>query len=312
MKRFAMKEYGPADQVLIEIAADPRKMSEKHIRVALKAFGINPYDISLRQGKMQSFRKVNFPYVLGNDGAGIVTEVGSEVTNVKVGDEVLLHAVGGTYGEEIVLPAHKAVIKPEEMTWETAAAIPTTGITAYHLLFSLIQLKPSQTVMIQGASGGVGSILLQLAKQKGNRVLATASSKNQALVERLGADAFGAYDHEDVGELFREQADVVIDATKSSRSFTTGEKILKKGGTYVVLNDLPAENERTKEGNYLHYGPKKEYSDEIALAALTKAYENDHLSIKIAEVLPFELGVVITAHQQIEGHPPAGKIIIKR
>ena len=104
MKRFAIKDYGTAKDVLIEIEAEPRAVDASHVRVKLLSFAINPYDIALRQGAMRDFRTLKFPYVLGNDGAGIVTEVGSEIAHVKIGDEVIVHAVGGTYGEEVVVP----------------------------------------------------------------------------------------------------------------------------------------------------------------------------------------------------------------
>lgn len=311
MIRFAIKDYGKADEVFEAIEAKPREMSPKHVRVALKAFGVNPYDVGLRQGEMQSFRQLNFPYVLGNDGAGVVIEAGAEAAELKAGDEVIVHAVGGTYGEEIVVPGSKVVKKPAEMSWEMAAGLPTIGITAYHLLFSLLKIRPEQTVFIQGASGGVGSMLVQLAKTAGNHVLASASSKNKGLTESFGADEFGAYDKEDIGALFHERADIVIDATKGSRSFAVGEQALKPGGKYVAMNGLPDTAQQTKPAEYYHYGPKKEYSDEEALNALVKAFEADALAIRISAVLPFELSSVITAHEMLEGHPPAGKNIIQ-
>lgn len=125
MKRFAMKDYGKAKEVLIEIEAQSRPMDETHVRVELAAFAINPYDVALRQGAMRDFRTLKFPYVLGNDGAGIVTEVGGEVSHIKVGDEVIVHAVGGTYGEEVVVPGGKVVKKPNSMSWEVAAGAVT-------------------------------------------------------------------------------------------------------------------------------------------------------------------------------------------
>lgn len=312
MQRFAIKDYGAPKEVFTTIEAEPREVTSGHVRVALQAFGINPYDVGLRQGKMKAFRTLKFPYVPGNDGVGTVTEIAADVENVKVGDEVIVHAVGGTYGEEIVVPNHKVMKKLASMDWALAASLPTIGITAYHLLFSLLKIQPGQTVLIQGASGGVGSVAVQLARRAGVQVLATASSRNESLVKSLGVTDFAAYDQEDVGKKFEEQADIVIDATKGSRSFNTGMRALKTGGIYVALNDLPAEGERTKPGTYLHYGPKKEYSDAEALSALVAAFEANDLKIEIAEILPFELASVIEAHERMEGHPPAGKLIIKK
>lgn len=200
MKRFAMKDYGRAEEVLIEIEAQPRVIDETHIRVAIKAFAINPYDIALRKGDMQAFRKLKFPYVLGNDAAGIVTEIKGDDSPFVIGDEVLLHAVGGTYGEEIVVPTKKVVKKPVTMSWEAAAGSVTPWLTAYNLVTHVLADQIGNTVLVQGASGAVGSLLVQLLKKRGKTVLASASMRNKELVLKLGADAFGAYDQEDIGK----------------------------------------------------------------------------------------------------------------
>lgn len=306
MKRFAMKDYGEAKDVLIEIEAEPRPMDDTHVRVELTAFAINPYDVTLRQGAMRDFRTLKFPYVLGNDGAGVVTEVGKEVSHVKVGDEVIVHAVGGTYGEEIVVPGKKVVKKPASMSWKVAAGAVTPWLTAYNLVTHLLGDKIGETVMVQGASGAVGAFLIQLLKKQKKTVLASASKRNEEWVRQLGADEFAAYDETDAGKLFANQADTVIDATKGGRASETGMTIMKAGGNFVTLNELPSEQK--KVGNYWSFAPSKKYSDFEALTALTT---ND-IQLKIAEVLPFTLASVIKAHEQVEGHPVVGKFILQK
>jgi NADPH:quinone reductase-like Zn-dependent oxidoreductase len=251
---------------------------------------------------------VKFPYVLGNDGAGIVTEVGDAVTHVTVGDEVIVHAVSGTYGEEIVVPGKKVVKKPASMTWEAAAGAVTPWLTTYNLTTHLLKDRIGETVMVQGASGAVGSLLVQFLKHQGKRVLTSASKQNEALVRQLGADQFAAYDEVDAGEVFADMADTVIDATKGGRASEAGMKIMKAGGNFVALNELP--KEQKKAGNYVAFGPSKDYSDAEALTALTEL--SDEIHVPIAEVRQFNLANVIAAHETVEGHPAAGKIIIKR
>ncbi|WP_314577402.1 NADP-dependent oxidoreductase [Enterococcus gilvus] len=308
MKRFAIKDYGVAKDVMITIEAEPRTVDATHVRVEIQAFAINPYDIALRQGAMRAFRTVKFPYVLGNDGAGIVTEVGDAVTHVTVGDEVIVHAVSGTYGEEIVVPGKKVVKKPASMTWEAAAGAVTPWLTTYNLTTHLLKDRIGETVMVQGASGAVGSLLVQFLKHQGKRVLTSASKQNEALVRQLGADQFAAYDEVDAGEVFADMADTVIDATKGGRASEAGMKIMKAGGNFVGLNELP--KEQKKAGNYVAFGPSKDYSDAEALTALTEL--SDEIHVPIAEVRQFDLANVIAAHETVEGHPAAGKIIIKR
>ena len=177
MKRFAITGYGPANEVFQEITVPSREVTSKHLRVKLKAFSINPYDVALRLGKMQEVRQLKFPYVLGDDGAGVVTEVASDVTHFHVGDQVVVHPISGAYGEEFVLPVSKVAKIPDGMSWAEAASMVTTGITAYNVIHHLLTIQPTDTVMVEGASGGVGTILIQLLHQKGIRVLASASKK---------------------------------------------------------------------------------------------------------------------------------------
>ncbi|KAF1299518.1 alcohol dehydrogenase [Enterococcus sp. JM4C] len=311
MKRLAIKEYGPAKAVFEAIEAQPRAVGPAHIRVSLEAFALNPYDVSVRSGRMKEVQSVKFPYVLGHDGTGIVTEVGAEVTELKVGDAVIVYPISGTYGEEVVLPAKKAVKRPSNMSIAEAAALPTMGITAYNILHQLLKIKKGLVVMVQGASGGVGSLLIQLLKANGNHVLASASAKNEDFVKGLGADEFVAYDQADAGAVFANRATIVIDATKGSLSAASGMQILKENGTYIALNNLPKEAERTKSGTYIAFQPKREYPDKEALEALVSLYERDQLSIHVAEVWPFTLANVIKGHELLEGHPPAGKIVIQ-
>ncbi len=311
MERFAITGYGEPQDVCETITANPRELTAGHIRVAVKAFAINPYDVSLRSGAQQENRSLTFPYVLGNDAAGIVTEVFADETDFSVGDRVVIHPISGTYGEEVVLPNKKAAKIPDQMSFAEAAGMVTTGITAYNLLFQLLKIDSKKTVMVLGASGGVGSLLVQLLHQNGNFILASARKENAEKVRAFGADEFVPYDTENPGDVFFEQADVVIDATKGSKSSETGLAILKPGGTYVALNDLPSEDKR-KEGVYLGFAPQKDYLDHVAFDYLLQTYAAGNLVINIAEILPFQLSSVIEAHEKIAGHPTAGKIVIAK
>lgn len=311
MERFAITGYGEPQDVFETITANPRELTAGHIRVAVKAFAINPYDVSLRSGAQQENRSLTFPYVLGNDAAGIVTEVFADETDFSVGDRVVIHPISGTYGEEVVLPNKKAAKIPDQMSFAEAAGMVTTGITAYNLLFQLLKIDSKKTVMVLGASGGVGSLLVQLLHQNGNFILASARKENAEKVRAFGADEFVPYDTENPGDVFFEQADVVIDATKGSKSSETGLAILKPGGTYVALNDLPSEDKR-KEGVYLGFAPQKDYLDHVAFDYLLQTYAAGNLVINIAEILPFQLSSVIEAHEKIAGYPTAGKIVIAK
>lgn len=311
MRRFAISGYGPAEKVFQEIVDTPREVTPNHLRVELKAFSINPYDVALRSGKMKEVRTLTFPYVLGNDGAGIVTEVASDVDSFAVGDRVVVHPVSGAYGEEIVLPASKVAKIPDEMSWVEAAAMVTTGITAYNVINHLLTIQPTDTVMVTGASGGVGTSLIQLLHQKGIRTFASASKTNEELVRSLGVTHFSSYDQENPEEVFSNQADIVIDATKGSIAGDMAIQIMKEEGHYVALNELPSLASRQKKnGFYETFVPRKEYSDQEALTHLIAAYKTGNYHIFVAEELAATLDHLIWAHHQLEGHPSAGKIVL--
>lgn len=310
MRRFAMKDYGEAKNVFTEIEAQPRTVDESHVRIQILAFGVNPYDVSVRQGTMKDFRPLKFPYVLGNDSAGIVTEIGSEVKNIEVGDAVIAHSVGGANGEELVVPANKVVKKPNALSFVEGAAAVTPWLTAYNMVTHLLGAAIGEKILVQGASGAVGSLLVQLLKANGKNVSGTASSKNAEYVKNLGVDQFIPYDQENVGEKFPNHFDTVIDATKGGRSTLASVQAMKEKGNYVGLIQLP--EDQSKAGNYFHFGPAKEYSDVEALTAFVKLFLTQQVSVKIAQVYPFELASLIEAHETLEGHPPAGKLVLAK
>lgn len=310
MKQFALQSYGPAQTAFFELSASSKELTAGRIRVKVHAFAINPYDVALRLGGMRAVRTLNFPYVPGNDGAGVITEVAKDVQGFQVGEHVMIHPMGGVYGEEVVLPVKRVCKIPSTMSFATAAALVTPGITAYHLLFSFLSLPPNQTILILGASGSVGSCLVQLLHQSGHQVLTSAKKRNEEWVRQLGATEFVAYDEQDVGCVYENQADVVIDATKGGHGNQAGMQALKENGIFVALNQLPEKAQRLKTGDYLQYIREKTYSDVEALNYLLKKYQENKLQVKIAQVFPFELTSVIAAHQALEGHPQVGRFII--
>ncbi len=163
----------------------------------------------------------------------------------------------------------KRLKSQKKMSWSEAAAIVTPGVTAYNLINHLLDLQPTDTVMIEGASGAVGTSLIQLLHIRGIRTLASASKKNEEKIRQLGVSDFSAYDQEDPGIKFQNQADTVIDATKGSVKGESGIQIMKEGGRYIALNDLPSlELHQKKTGFYEPFIPRKEYQDQEAFYSL--------------------------------------------
>jgi NADPH:quinone reductase-like Zn-dependent oxidoreductase len=171
----------PAEVLSVTEVAEPHA-GPAQIRVAVRAAGVNPVDWKIVGGMMGG--SPDSPRVPGIDAAGVVDEVGEGVTGVEVGDAVFGHAVGGSAAEYAVLSAWAP--KPETASFEVVGGLPVVGETAVRVL-DLLGLQPGQTVVVDGASGGVGIVTVQLAVFRGLRVIGTAGEANQDFVRSLGA-----------------------------------------------------------------------------------------------------------------------------
>jgi NADPH:quinone reductase len=185
---------GPDDSGPLKFVELPKPAvhSPNQVLVRLKAAGINPIDIKIRNNP--ELFPLEQPYVPGFDGAGIVEEVGTDVTDFKIGDEVYFckcafHTEQGCYAEYAVVDQAVVAMKPEHLDFAEAAAIPLVLITAWESLFDRAALGAGQSVLIQAGAGGVGHVAIQLAKMLGAQVYTTVSGPEKAdFVRSLGAD----------------------------------------------------------------------------------------------------------------------------
>src|SRR6202046_463872 len=168
------------------------KIATTEVLIALDTAGVGPWDAAIRAGWYPG-KKPKFPLVLGTDGAGVVVEVGSRVRRLKVGDKVYAYGwanpKGGFYAEYVAVASHKVAHIPARLDLEHAGAIATTGLTALQGIDDALKIKRGETIIIHGASGGVGTLAIQFAKLRGARVLATSSGiDGLELVRDMGAD----------------------------------------------------------------------------------------------------------------------------
>jgi NADPH:quinone reductase-like Zn-dependent oxidoreductase len=184
MRALQFNQYGGPDVLRVGEAPEPHAGAGQ-VRVAVKAVGVNPIDWKRRSGAMAQFMPVEFPSVPGEEVAGVVDEAGERVDDAGVGDEVFGFAVGGGAAEYAVLE-HYAV-KPPGLSWAEAAALPVAAETAVRAL-DLLGVAADQTVVINGAAGGVGIAAVQLARARGARVIGTASEANHDFLRTLGAE----------------------------------------------------------------------------------------------------------------------------
>ncbi|GAA4224833.1 NADP-dependent oxidoreductase [Streptosporangium album] len=177
-------EYGDAEVLRLAELEVPEP-STGQVRIAVRAAGVNPIDWKLRSGAMAAAMPVRFPAVPGVDVAGVVECVGPDVTDVAVGDEVFGKAVSGSYAELALANLNAIAAKPEAVSWEVAAALPVAGTTAYHA-FAHLGLAQGETIVIDGAAGGVGTVAAQVARHRGLTVIGTASPRNHDYLRSLG------------------------------------------------------------------------------------------------------------------------------
>jgi NADPH2:quinone reductase len=193
MKAIQIRAHGGPEA--LELAELPvPELGPKEVLVRLEAIGVNFIDVYHRTG----LYPVSLPYVPGQEGAGTVEEAGEEVAGMEPGDRVAFAGVAGAYAEHIRLPADRAVKLPGEVDCEQAAAVMLQGMTAHYLAFDTFPLKRGDTALVQAGAGGVGLLLVQIAKRCGARVLATAGSARKAeLARQAGADEIILYVEQD-------------------------------------------------------------------------------------------------------------------
>jgi NADPH:quinone reductase-like Zn-dependent oxidoreductase len=182
MRKVSFAEFGGPDVLQLVDAEEPHP-GPGEIRVAVRAAGVNPVDWRIREGQVLGAHPVELPSGVGIDAAGVVDEVGDGVTGVEVGDRVFGEG-SSTYAEFAVLGAWARM--PEGLSFEEAAGYPSVVETALRVVRE-VGVRPGQTLLVSGASGGVGSAVLQIARDRGIRVIGTAGAANQEYLRGLGA-----------------------------------------------------------------------------------------------------------------------------
>jgi NADPH:quinone reductase-like Zn-dependent oxidoreductase len=236
MRALRCNAYGPLDALVVEDLPAPTP-GPGDVLVDVHAASVNFPDVLLVQDKYQI--SVPVPFTPGSEFAGVVTDVGAEVTTVTVGDRVFGAAMMGAFAEQIVMPAASVTAMPERVDFPTAAAFSVVYFTAYHSLRSVAEVQPGEWVVVLGAAGGVGLACVEVAQLLGGRVLAAASSDDKlAVCTARGAEAVVNYDTEDlkgrIKEITGEGADVVLDPVGGAYS----EQALRStrfGGRFVTL-----------------------------------------------------------------------------
>ena len=266
MKTVRIHEYGNADVLRIEEMPVPQIASDE-LLIKIHAAAVNPVDWKEREGYFKEMHMHSLPFTLGQDFSGTVEKVGSSVKGFKVGDDVYGRPSSdgdGSYAEFIDVKASEVALMPKTITYDEAATIPVAGTTAWETLINKAKIQKGQRVLILGASGGVGSMAVQIAKNRGCFVIGTTSNVNLDFVRNLGANEVIDYSSQDFSDRLRD-IDVVLDTVggvHQEKAF----KVLKRGGILVSIASKPNQEIANSYGvrcEYASVGPNAHILNEL-------------------------------------------------
>lgn len=307
MKAIVLHEYGGPEMLRYEDAPRPAPR-EDEVLIRVIAASVNPVDVAVRSGKYAEYFHTTLPLIPGMDAAGVVEKAGSKISKLKAGDPVYafftLREEGG-YAEFAIAKENEVSRKPQSITYEQAAAVPAAGSTAWQALIDTGKLCAGQTVLIHGGSGGVGHMAIQIAKARGARVIATASTANQGFLKKLGADQAIDYTKSKFEEVVKD-VDVVLDAV-GGETLTRSYGVVKKGGIIVTIADEPDQAALDKHGIRgvsIASAPKSDTFEE-----LTRLIEAKKLTPIVSQVFP--LAEAARAQDQIATRHTRGKVVLQ-
>ena len=330
MKAILMPGPGAAEVLALGEAPLPELPGAHHLRVRLKAAGVNPVDTKLR--KNGTYFPERLPAILGCDGAGVVESVGAAVTRFQPGDEVYFCRGGiggdpGCYAEYAVLHEDFAAAKPKNLSFAQAAAVPLVLITAWESLFERARLQGGERVLIHAAAGGVGHLAVQLAKQAGARVAATVSgAEKAALARRFGAEIAIDYTSADFVQAALDWSggrgvDVVFDTVGGAtfcRSFSAAAvygRIVTLLQSECAAADIKLARLRNQSIHFelmltpMFLGLHEEgVRQRRILESGALMLEDGRLEILVTQTLPLEQAA--QAHQLIENGHMSGKMVL--
>ena len=291
MRAIAEQTFG-GPIALMDLPAPGIGAGEVLIRV--RAAGVNPFDWKVADGALKDQMKHRFPLILGFDAAGVIERVGGDVTELAEGDEVYGYlfkpVIGeGTYAEYVGAPAAIVATKPVTVGFAEAAALPTPGLTAMDLV-DAVDTREGETILIVGATGGVGSYAIQLAARRGARVVATARQTNEGPVRRLGAAVTIDHTAEDLLEAVRAAQpggiDALIDVVSDREALGRISTLVNEGGrlaSSVYAADVEELARRGIGATNVSMQP-----DARRLGELSRMGDSGELSVRLDRTFPLE------------------------
>jgi len=325
MKAALINHYGNENSFSLELDVPEPAPTNNQVKIQVKSAGVNPLDYRIRNGELKFFIPSQFPMILGNDAAGIVTEVGCNVKSFQVGDRVfgLLDAnefpsrrgfsKPGCYAEFAVTREDTLAIIPDNIDFTEAAATPLAALTAYQTLHNKTTLSPGQSLLINGASGGVGTFAVQIAKAMGLKVTAVCSTKNSELLLSLGADNCIDYKTMQLENLSG-RFDAIYDVV-ANQSYSNLKHLLNPNGCYLsnvatgstimsgIVNKI-----LSPFGAHRRNFHAWVMSNGEDLKSIARLIEKKQITPIVSQVIPLEN--VSTAHKLIQSGHTTGKLVL--
>jgi NADPH:quinone reductase-like Zn-dependent oxidoreductase len=314
MKACIIDAFGGRERLRIADVPTPVP-GPQEVLIRVRAAGVNPVDWKIREGYLKDLLPHAFPLTPGWDVAGEIERAGTQARRFQAGDPVYAYArlptvQHGTYAEYIVLPENQVARKPGNLSMVEAASIPLTTLTAYQSLFDAGGLRQGESVFILGASGGVGSSAVQLARIHGARVAALASGKNADYLRSLGAEHVIDYERGDfiqnLGEWMPNGVDMVFDC-RGGDTLERGKICVRAGGRVVSIIESDGGKElaaRDVRFAYVFVAPNSDQLDRIR-----ELIEAGEFKANVSATVDLE--DVADAHRMMESGHTRGKIVLK-
>lgn len=312
MKAILINQYGTPDVFYFGEIETPKIKGDE---ILVKVFGssVNPVDAGIRRGLLKSFVRLKLPAVLGVDVSGKVVETGRAVSRFKVGDNVYaflgIHRNGG-YGEFAAIPQSFAALIPDNLNITEAGTVPGVGMTVYEAFTVHAPVKKGMLVLINGASGGVGTYAIQVAKYFGAEVTAVCSTERIDLAKQLGAEKIIDYKKQNILNT-TERYDVILNCVRGI-GFRQLKKLLKPGGKSIVIADNPMKFPLMKLSNLFSSRKTIPFivkTEGKILEGLSKLIQSGKIKPVIEKIYPWK--DLSQAHKHMESGKIAGKIGIK-
>lgn len=301
MQAVRAHDYGGPEVLVLERVPRPQpQVNEVLIRIV--AAGVNPADWKFRGGMFKEFMPLMFPWTPGLEAAGIVQEVGTDVTTLERGQAVY-GIVNGAYAEYTVVPSDEMMPKPAHLTFEEAAGAPVGALTAWAAVIETAKVQAGQQVLVHGAAGGVGVYALQFARWKGAHVTATASAGNVEFVRSLGADSVIDYNAAPFETVVRD-VDIVVD-TVGGEIIERSWQVLRRDGLLVsVAGRLTPEMGQAHGVRAMSAGRAAPAN----LGEISKLFDSKQITPVVGTIFP--LAEARQAHEKSQTGHGRGRIVL--